>query len=382
MKKVYLDWAASAPVKKDVQKLVCDFLTHDIGNPSSIHEFGRNERKIIDDAKLAIANWLNIEPREVYFTSGATESINWVIQGFGATVKDSFFISTPAEHKATLAALEFCQWMGAKIELLPVYKFGRIDISHLDQLLAKHPNTLVSIIYANNETGNIENISEIGLLINKKYPQARLHIDATQALGWLDCSQNNLHFHYLTGSGHKLGALKGIGFLIMKKGYELSGLIHGGGQEFDLRGGTENVAGILSLGLVAKNYSENQKQHVERLNKLIMEKIKKIPFASFNTDLQNSTKHILNISFSEVNAEALTMRLDMLGYAVSTGAACSSGAINASHVLIAMGLDEKQAKESIRISFGHDTKENEIKQFLDVLIKEVDRLRQFPNERV
>jgi len=375
MKKVYLDWAASAPVKPEVQKIVSDFLKLDIGNPSSIHSFGQAERKIIDDTKLKIATWLGVEAREVYFSSGATESINWAIQGYASTVPDSYIISTPAEHKAVLAAIAFCQTMGAKAELLPVDKFGRIDIRHLEQLLEKKPNSLVSIIYVNNETGNIEDISTIGTLIHKRFPQARLHIDATQALGWLDCNQKNLHYHYLTGAGHKLGGLKGIGILIIKKGYEEPGLIHGGGQEFDLRGGTENVPGILSFQVVAKDFSESQKQHIVHLYKTLLGKIKKISDFIINSDLDNCVKHIINVAFAGIDGEALMMSMDLRGFAISTGSACTTGATSASHVLLASGISEATAKGSIRISFGPDTELEDINDFGNALLEEVVRLR-------
>lgn len=374
MKNIYLDWAASAPVSPEVQKMVSVFLSQDIGNPSSIHQFGQYERKIIDDSKGAIAQWLKVSPREIYFTSGATESINWVIQSF-ARQKNAVIISTKIEHKANLVALEIAQQNGAKIELLPVDHQGRIDSRHLDQLLDKNPRALVSLLYVNNETGNIENILQIGEMMTKKYPEARLHIDATQALGWLDCSQTKLHYHYLTGAAHKLGGLKGTGLLVMLKGYELKGLIVGGGQEFDMRGGTENVAGILSWKAIAKNYSPQELEKIEKMRKLLIDGINKIPDIQFNSDIKNSTVHILNVSFEGVDGEALMMRLDLKGFAVSTGSACTTGATSASHVLLAQGIPEQFAKGSLRISIGISTKESEIKAFVKTLVNEVSELR-------
>lgn len=365
MKRIYLDYAASAPLKAQVQHRLVKYFFNSCGNPSSNHSFGQTQKGIIDQSRLCIASWLSINPREVYFTSGATESINWVIK---ASQQAGFHIITSAtEHKATLASVQ-----NYSATILNVNQRGNIILSDLEDALIHNPKSLVTISVVNNETGNRENIEQISSIV-KKYEQARLHFDATQALGWYDMSDEKLNWNYLSASAHKLGGLKGSGILIMKSGFELDGIISGGGQEFGARGGTENIAGILSWIDISRNYSKREIVHTQKIKSFLVKNLQKKSWIEINSSPESSA-HIVNFSTDKITGEILVMALDLANIAVSSGAACSTGAISPSHVLLASGFDLERATNAIRVSFGPQTRKSEIKKFLAILRKEYKRI--------
>lgn len=374
MKRIYLDYAATAPIDPKVLKAMMPYLIDKYGNPSSIHAFGQEAQEAIDKAREQVAKFLNCKPAEVIFTGSASESDNLAIRG---VVGNGHVVTTEIEHKAVL---ETCKEF--KSTYLSVDKYGLINLKHLEKAIK--PNTkLVSIMYANNETGIVQPIKKIGDLITevnkKRKNKIYFHTDAVQAANWLKLNVKELGVDLLTLSGHKIYGPKGIGILYVRKGTLIRPIAIGGDQEFGLRAGTENVAAIAGLGaaIAEIQITKSKIQKIEKLRAKLVKGVLKIPNTKLNGPVkkENRLPNIANFSFKGIEGEGLVIALDQEGIAVSTGSACTSRELRPSHVLKAMGLSDLQAHSSLRVSLGKYTKTNDIDYFLKVLPKAIERLR-------
>lgn len=396
MKKIYLDYAATTPVDKEVLKELLPYFSEKFGNPSSTHYFGQEAIAAVDAARDKIANLLNCLPtgdhpkgdgfNEIIFTGSATEANNLAIKGIAANLKKSHFITTNIEHESILEPFKELKKFGHEIAYIKADKNGFINISELEKNI-KTNTVLISVIYANNEIGTIQPIKEIGKFIGKiniKRKEAGLnriyfHADAVQALQFLECRPDWLKVDLMTFSGHKIYGPKGIGALYVRKNTPLAPIILGGGQEFGLRSGTENVPYIVgfakAMELILKNREKTADKILKLRNKLLDNIIKDNKNSLLNGSRDSRLPNNINIRFPGINNETLLVALDQNGLAVSAGSACSSGAVVASHVLTAIGLTEKQAKESIRITLGRNTTEKEIIKSADIINKTVKKLK-------
>ena len=386
-KEIYFDNAATTPVDSTVLKKIQPYFNKIYGNASNIHKAGDLAREGIEKARNQIANFLNCLPLEIYFTSGATESDNWIIQGIVTKANDSGFkkphiIISSFEHKAILEPVLLLEKKGlAEATLLQVNKDGLIDVKDVVKAIKKN-TILISIMYANSEIGTIQPIREIGLLIKeinrKRKNKIIFHTDAVQAINYLNCKVDYLNVSALSLSGHKIYGPKGVGALYLKKEIEINSLINGGGQERDMRSGTENVPGIVGLGeainLVIKKQKDNNKIKVLR-NKLITGIIRDIPDVQLNGSLEYRLPNNIHFSFTGIEGEGLLIELSEQNIYVSTGSACASHSLKSSHVLLAIGLSDEESHASVRFTLGRQTSSNDIDYVLKILVKAVNRLR-------
>jgi cysteine desulfurase len=355
MKNVYLDHAATSPVHPEVIEEMIPYLTEHFGNPSSIHQFGRRTRKVLDDARTAIASSINATRNEIIFTSGGTESDNLAILGTASALmeKGKHVITTRVEHHAVLHTFHELEKRGFEVTYLSVDKNGRISLDELKASL-KEETIVVSIMYCNNETGTTQDIKEIGSLLKEK--NIIFHTDAVQAYGLIPIDVKEMNIDLLSASGHKINSPKGTGFLYVKEGVPFLPQGFGGEQERKRRAGTENVAGIAALNKAAAlalkerdirfeqymNYRETMKKIWNEENIHYVE----------NGSNEHFLPHILNVSFPGVKTEVLLVNLDIAGIAASSGSACTAGSHEPSHVLAAMFGEDERTKSSVRFSFG------------------------------
>jgi cysteine desulfurase len=390
--KIYLDYAATTPLDSGVLGKMMPYLKEKYGNPSSIYKTGREAGEAIDNARIEVAKFLGSKETEIIFTGSATESDNLAIRGLIKGLRRAkragertHIITTQIEHKAVIETCRDLEKEGVKITYLPVGHDGIINLDDLETEIIPETD-LVSAMYANNETGVIQPIREIGGLIKKinknKEHRIYFHTDAVQAANWLDCNVEELGVDLLTLSAHKIYGPKGIGVLYAKENTPLSPLIIGGDQEWKLRAGTENVAGIVGMGeAIKKIKSANWRTKIKNIEKLrdrlVADVLIKIGGSKLNgpKNPESRLPNIANFSFRGIEGEALVLSLDQEGIAVSTGSACTSLALTPSHILIAMGLSDLEAHSSLRISLGRQTTLQEINYFIKVLISTVERLR-------
>ena len=401
--RVYFDHSATTPVDKKVLKEMTPYFGEKFGNPSSIHGFGQEVMAGVDKAREQMASFLNCEPGEVVFTSGATESDNLALFGLikalkSQGVKNPHVITTLIEHDAVLAPCLEMEKNGVEITFLPVKPNGVVDLEKLKKAI-KENTVLISIMYVNSEVGSIQPIREIGKIIKKinekklnDWKNARtkdrgekpqpiyFHTDATQALNFLNCDTKYLHVDLLSLSGHKIYGPKGVGALFIKKDTPVKAIQLGGHHEKNLRSGTLNVPGIVGLGaavnLLQKKKIESDNKKIARLRDMLISGIKKnIPDIVLNTDRDNATPAHAHFSFLGVEGESILIALDLEGIAVSTGSACASGSLKPSHVLTAMGIKKEVAHNSIRFSLGKDNTEAEIKRVIKILPPIIKKLR-------
>lgn len=394
-KKIYLDYAATTPLDGDVLKKMMPYLKDKYGNPSSIYKIGREASEAIENARTEIAKFLGCKETEIIFTGSASESDNLAIRGLIKSLRrakrageKTHIITTQIEHKAVLETCKDLEKEGVKITFLPVGSDGIINLDDLEAEIIPETD-LISIMYANNETGVIQPIKEIGKLIEKinknKEHQVYFHTDAVQAANWLDCDVEELGVDLLTLSAHKIYGPKGVGILYSKENVPLLSLITGGDQEWKMRAGTENVAGIVGTGEAIQKIKNSQPRagppRAEKMtklrNKLVADVLIRVEGSKLNgpKDSENKLPNIVNFSFKGVEGEAIVLSLDQEGIAVSTGSACTSQALTPSHVLIAMGLSDPEAHASLRISLGRHTTLQEINYFIKILIGTIERLR-------
>src|SRR5713101_7373590 len=378
---VYLDNAATTPVRPEVLEAMLPYLGQEaFGNPSSAHRFGRAARAGIEEAKRTIAEVLGAEPNQVIFTSGGTEADNLAIIGAALASRQHggpLGVAVSAiEHKAVLAAAHAVQHLGGEELILPVNASGMVDEEALEQALARRV-AVVSVMWVNNEVGVIQPVARIADRCCSA--EVLFHTDAVQAFGKVPVSLQDVRCTLLTISGHKIGAPKGIGALIVRDRKAVEAIIHGGGQQFGIRPGTENVPGVVGLGTAAKLAAQEQRALAPRLRELrdALERrvLAIVPDAVINGWQGERAPHISNVSIPGTDSEALLMHLDLAGLACSSGSACSTGAVEPSHVLTAMGVPRDLGVAALRFSFGKDSTSDDVDAVAAALPRIVEKVR-------
>jgi cysteine desulfurase len=363
--KIYLDNAATTPLDLEVFEAMKPFLLEDFGNPSSTHSHGRKVRAAIESSRKKIAELLNCTPGEIIFTSGGTEADNAIIRCAVETYSIKHAISTPIEHHAVTHTLETLQKHGTiEIHYVDLDENGDVDLAHLEALLMEYPNALVSLMHANNEIGNVLDLEVVGNLCEKY--KAYFHSDTVQTVGHFKHDMKKLKVHGMTAAAHKFHGPKGVGFMYINKDKKIHSFVHGGAQERNMRGGTENVPGIIGLTKaleICYREMEEHEQYIKKIKSLMIDKLTEaVPGVTFHGDsanLEKSLYTVLNVSLPESDEnEMLLFNLDMQGISASGGSACSSGASTGSHVLGALYPNSKRG--AIRFSFSKYNKPEEI----------------------
>jgi cysteine desulfurase len=378
MKNIYLDYAATTPINPDVLDAMKPYFSCKYGNPSSIHAFGREARADVDSARDIIASFIKAKSEEIIFTSGGTESDNFALEGiaYANEKKGNHIISIPIEHHAITKSLKFLESRGFKVTYVPVDKTGLVDPADIRKAITDK-TVLVSVMHANNEIGTIEPIAEIGAICKDK--GVYFHTDAVQTFGHMLIDVNKLNIDLLSASSHKLYGPKGVGMLYVRKGVKISPFIHGGEQERGKRGGTENVAGIVGFAKAVEcaqgEMIELDKKMIKMRDRLIKALTDKIPDTILNGHPIKRLANNVNISIKYIEGESMLLNLDMLGIAASTGSACSSGSLEPSHVLLAIGLPHETAHGSLRFTFGRNTTDHEIDRVIELLPGVAKKLR-------
>ena len=378
---VYLDHAATTPVRPEVLEAMLPYLTNQaFGNPSSAHRFGRAARAGIEQARREIAQAVGAEPNPVIFTSGGTEADNLGIIGAALAARDRggnvCAVVSAIEHKAVLAAARAVCHLGGREVVLPVDENGRVSLDALDEALAGRP-ALVSIMWVNNEVGVVQPMAEIAGRCHAA--GVVFHTDAVQAFGKVPVALSDLPCTLLTLSGHKIGAPKGIGALIVRNRKAIEAIIHGGGQQYGIRPGTENVAGAVALGRAAVLAAREQPEEAPRLRglrDLLADRLgAAVPDLVVNSASADGAPHVLNVSVAGADSEALLMHLDLAGVAASSGSACSTGAVEPSHVLVAMGVPRDLALGAIRFSLGRESTAEDVNRVAELMPEVVAKVR-------
>ena len=377
-KLIYMDNAATTFVDKRVLDAMIPYLSDKCFNPSSIYDGAQDVHEALDNARETIAKSLNASPREIYFTSCGTESDNWAIKGVAHANADKgkHLITSKIEHHAVLHTMKALEREGFEVTYLDVDSNGFVSLSELEKAI--RPDTiLVSIMYANNEIGTIEPIKEIGEICRKK--GVYFHVDAVQAYANVPIDVVAENIDMLSVSGHKFNAMKGTGFLYIKKGVKINTFMDGGAQERNKRAGTENVAGIVGMAKASEiafaEMDKRIKHEIEIRDYMIDRILKEIPYSKLNGDRNKRLPNNLNIGFEFIEGESMLLALNDLGVYASSGSACTSGSLDPSHVLLAIGLPHEKAHGSLRLSISHETTMDDAKFVCDNLPKIVERLR-------
>ncbi len=385
---VYLDHAGTTALDPKVLEAMVPYFTQHFGNPSSVHSVGQEARYVLDESRERVAQVLHCRAREVVFTGGGTESDNSAIHGVATALRETgnHIITSSVEHHAVLHACQYLESQGFEITYVPVDADGMVQPESVYNAINER-TTLVSIMYGNNEIGTINPISEIAKSVKKRAAELSrtivFHTDAVQAAGYLSLDVAELGVDLLSLSGHKFHGPKGTGVLYIKRGIPYLPLIHGGGQERERRSGTENIPGIIgfSLALEAANaVREKTGAHCAGLRDLIVESVlERIPGSKLNGHPTQRLPNNANFSFTGIEGEPILLGLDMAGIAASSGSACSSGSLEPSHVLLALGQSAETARGSLRLTLGRDNTEEEVEYLMGVLVELVQRLRQLPS---
>ena len=377
MRRIYLDNAATTAVLPEVVEVMLPFFTQQYGNASSIHGPGREAKRALENARRQVAKALGAAvPQEIYFTAGGSESDNWAIKGVAFAHRRGHIITTSIEHHAVLHPCRWLEQQGFAVTYLPVDAFGRVTAAQVEEAL--RPDTiLVSVMAANNEVGTLQPIAEIGALCRSK--GVLFHTDAVQAVGAIPLDVQAMNIDLLSLSGHKLHGPKGVGALYIRKGVKIDHLIHGGAQERGFRAGTENLPGIVGLGKAIEIAHANLAENADRMrtlrDRLINGLMTSVPDTRLNGHPTERLPGNVNISFAQVEGEALLLRLDLAGVAGSSGSACTSGTLDPSHVLMALGLSEAAANGALRLTLGTDTTAEDVDAVLNILPPIVADLR-------
>jgi cysteine desulfurase len=382
-RRVYLDNSATTPIDKEVFEAMIPFLTDKFGNASSIHFFGQEARAAVDKARHTVAELINARPNEIVFTSGGTESNNLAIRGL-VEANDKYgkhIITSDIEHSAVKEVCEDLAKRGYEVTYLPVYEDGIVKIEDVKNAI-REDTILISVMTANNEIGTIQPVEEIGKLVRELKESGKkiwFHTDAVQAVGKISVDIEEIGCDLLSISAHKIYAPKGVGALYVRRGVRLHKQNIGGHQERERRGGTENVPYIAAFAKACELAKKNLKDSAENLrnlrDKFESEIGEKVDDFIFNGNRENRLPNIANISFRQIEGEGLLINLDMQGIAVSTGAACSSGSLEPSPVIRALGRDDELARGAIRFSFGKENTAEDVEYLLEVLPKAVENLR-------
>ena len=387
MQNIYFDHAATTPVDPRVLEKMLPYFTDNFGNPNSQHVFGRRAVTAVDEARDTVAKCIGAKPSEIYFTSGGTESDNWAMRGAAHALanRGKHLIISAVEHPAMLSAAKELQREGFEVTLAPVDEFGTVDLAKLEEAI--RPDTVfIGVMAANNEVGTLQPVKEIAALAKAR--GIAFFTDAVQAAGTLEVNVKELGADMLSLSGHKFYGPKGVGVLYVRSGLKLARLVAGGHQERGMRGGTTNVPGIVGLAealrLSQEHLHENAAYVAGLRDRFVARVQREIPFVKYNGHPENRLPGNANFSFRYIEGESLLFSLDLAGIAVSSGSACSSGSLEPSHVLLAMGVPEGLAHGSIRFSFGRENTAGEVDYAVDRLKEIVVRLRAlsplFPKE--
>ncbi len=375
---IYFDNAATTPVRKEVYDEILPYFMQYYGNASSVYTIARESKKALEKAREQVAKALNADIDEIYFTAGGSESDNFALKGIAEAMekKGKHIITTQIEHHAILHTCEYLQQRGFEITYLPVDEYGKISLEELKNAIRKD-TILISVMFANNEIGTIQPIKEIGAIAKEK--GVYFHTDAVQAVGHVKIDVKEMNIDLLSLSGHKICAPKGIGAIYIKKGVAINPLIHGGAQEKRRRAGTENIAGIVGLGKAIELANEEIEQNAKKVSalrdKLINGILEKIPYSKLNGHPTDRLPGNCNISFEFIEGESMLLLLDSKGIAASSGSACTSGSLDPSHVLLAIGLPHEKAHGSLRMTLEHYNTEEEVDIVLEELPAIVSKLR-------
>jgi cysteine desulfurase len=382
-RRIYLDNSATTPIDREVVEAMLPFLTEKFGNASSIHFFGQEARAAVDKARHQVAEIINARPAEIVFTSGGTEANNLAIRGlFEANEKyGKHIITSQIEHSAVKEVCEDLEKRGFEVTYLPVYEDGVVKIEDVKNAVRKD-TILISIMTANNEIGTIQPVEEVGRLVKKLREEGKkiwFHTDAVQAIGKIKVDVEEINCDLLSISAHKLYAPKGVGALYARRGVRLHAQNIGGHQERMRRGGTESVPHIVAFGKACEMAKNNLRQiagHLKNLRDKFEQSVgETVSDFVFNGSAENRLPHISNISFRAIEGEGLLINLDLQGVAVSTGSACSSGSLEPSPIIRALGRNDELARGAIRFSFGKDNTTKEVDYVLEILPKAVENLR-------
>ena len=379
MKKlIYLDNAATTKTSEEVVAAMLPYFTEYYGNPSSVYEFAGESKKAVSNARRTIAETLGAQENEIYFTAGGSEADNWALKATAEAYqnKGKHIITTRIEHHAILHTAEYLEKRGFEITYIGVDENGVVKVDELEKAI--RPDTiLISVMFANNEIGTIQPIKEIGEIAKKH--GILFHTDAVQAYGQLPINVDELHIDMLSSSGHKLNGPKGIGFLYIRKGVKIRSFVHGGAQERKRRAGTENVPGIVGYGkaaeIAAKTMKERTAKEIELRDHLIDRVLAEVPYTRLNGHRTNRLPNNANFSFQFVEGESLLILLDNNGICGSSGSACTSGSLDPSHVLLAIGLPHEIAHGSLRLTLSAETTMEDIDFVVDCIKQIIERLR-------
>ncbi len=377
---MYLDYAATTPVDPAVQKVMLPFLAVKFGNASSLHSFGREGKTALEESRGALAKMINASASEIYFTGSDTESNNLILKGVAVARaltqhKTGNIVLSAIEHDSVVEITDSLKRWGYTVTFVPVDAAGRVNPLDIEKTITKE-TFLVSVIFASNEVGTVQPIQEIGKVCRQK--GVLFHTDASQAFGKIPIDVKKMNIDLLSASSHKIYGPKGAALAYIRKGIAVEPLIHGGGQERGVRGGTENVAAIVGFAkaaALAHARMGKDTQKIIGLKTQLLTGIQAIRGAHITGKPETSLPNIINVWFEEIDGEQLVAALDMKGVSVSTGSACSTVHLKTSHILQAMGLTEEQANGSLRISLGRETTREEVEKFLAILFKTVTDLR-------
>ena len=380
--RIYLDHAATTPTRREALEAMLPYFAEVYGNASSIHTEGRKARRAVEKARQQVAAALGAEAREVYFTAGGSESDNWAIRGAAQPLWEQgkrHLITSRVEHPALLRTCEKMEKLGWQVTYLPVDAFGQVSPENVRQAI--RPDTgLISVMAANNEVGTLQPVGEIGRIAHES--GVLFHTDAVQAVGSIPVDVNDWNADLLSLSGHKFYGPKGVGALYVRRGVRMDPLIFGGEQEKGLRAGTENLPGIVGMGAALELAEKERPEEAARLTRLRTMLLDGLAAALPDCQMNGHPEHRLpgnlNLRFPLVEGESLLMRLDLAGIAASAGSACSSGSMEVSHVLTAMGLSEDEARGSLRLSLGRENTEEDIARVVEILpaiVRELQELR-------
>ena len=396
---IYLDHAATTAVSKTVREAMLPYFSEDYGNPSSLYLFAQKAKKAVEDSRRSLAGLLGINPREIYFTSGGTESDNWAIlsafysamgkksglscsDAAGQKQRQPHIICSAIEHHAVLESCKFAESLGARVSRIPVDREGFLDLEALEQAITED-TVLISVMTANNEMGTIQDLRAIGEIAKKH--EVLFHTDAVQAFGQIPLSFSEMGIDLLSASAHKLHGPKGIGLLVIRKGVRLPAFLHGGAQERGFRAGTENVPAIVGFAKAAKEAFATMVEREQRKRELqkmffrrLLQEVPGMQITGVNpleTSEENRLSGNVHICIEGIEAESLLLLLDQKGICASAGSACASGSVEPSHVLLALGKSHVEAYSGLRLSFEEDLKEEELEFTVKAIREGVERLR-------
>ncbi len=375
---IYLDNAATTSLRGEVLEEMLPYFKENYSNPSSIYDFAQKAKKAVEDARSVIADALGAKDKEIYFTGGGSESDNWALKGAAAALKEKgrHIITSKIEHHAILHTCEYLERQGCEVTYLDVDENGLVTPEAVEAAI--RPDTiLISIMFANNEIGTVEPIEKIGEIASKH--NILFHTDAVQAFGHIPIDVDKMHIDLLSASGHKFHGPKGIGFLYIREGVKIDTLIHGGAQERSRRAGTHNVPGIVGIGAATKlaqqKMEENTKKEIEVRDYAIDRILKEIPYARLNGDRTKRLPNNINVCFRFIEGESMLIMLDQKGIFASSGSACTSGSLDPSHVLLAIGLPHEIAHGSLRMTLSEETTKEDMDYVVDSIKQTVERLR-------